>query len=65
MRTKSKTLSPHSQKVLDLLEKSHKPLSAYEILDKLRKHGIKAPPTVYRALDAAGRARAGSPHRIP
>ena len=51
MRTKSKALSPHSQKVLDLLGKSQKPLSAYEILDKLRKHGIKAPPTIYRALD--------------
>ena len=62
MRTKSKTLSPHSQKVLDLLEKSQKPLSAYEILDKLRKHGIKAPPTVYRALDAL--VERGLAHRI-
>ena len=26
------------------------PLTAYEILDKLRRHGVTAPPTVYRAL---------------
>lgn len=45
------TLTPHCQKVLALLEKSAKPLTAYEVLDKLRKHGIKAPPTVYRALE--------------
>jgi Fur family zinc uptake transcriptional regulator len=48
---KIKELSPHSRKVLELLSKSARPLSAYDILDRLRRHGIKAPPTVYRALD--------------
>jgi len=49
---KNTSLSPHSKKVLALLAKSGKPLTAYDILDKLRKTGIKAPPTVYRALEA-------------
>lgn len=62
MTAKAKTLSPHSQKVLDLLHKQHKPLSAYDILDKLRRCGIKAPPTVYRALDAL--VQRGLAHRI-
>jgi Fur family zinc uptake transcriptional regulator len=62
MRTKSTELSPHSRKVFDLLSKSEKPLSAYEILDKLRRHGIKAPPTVYRALESL--TERGMVHRI-
>src|SRR4051812_32122076 len=55
-------LSPHSKKILDLLHKQDKPLSAYDILDKLRKTGIKAPPTVYRALDTL--IKRGLVHRI-
>ena len=51
MRTKNTELSPHSKKVLELLSKNDKPLSAYEILDKLHSFGIKAPSTVYRALE--------------
>lgn len=62
MRTKSTTLSPHSQKVLALLQKARKPLSAYAILDKLRTDGLKAPPTVYRALDTL--VERGLAHRI-
>ena len=62
MRSKSTDLSPHSKKVLDLLAKSSKPLSAYDILDALRPSGIKAPPTVYRALEAL--IERGLVHRI-
>jgi len=62
MRNKSPDISPHSKKVLDLLSKSDKPLSAYDILDKLRPTGIKAPPTVYRALEAL--IERGLVHRI-
>jgi Fur family zinc uptake transcriptional regulator len=47
----SRTLSPHNRKVLDLLLQAGKPLSAYVILDKLRRYGVRSPPTVYRALD--------------
>lgn len=59
---KSSELSPHSLKVFEVLSKSAKPMSAYDILDKLRRHGIKAPPTVYRALDAL--LERGRVHRI-
>ena len=62
MRHKNTELSPHSKKVLDLLGKSSKPLSAYDILDKLHKFGIKAPSTVYRALEAL--IERGLVHRI-
>lgn len=62
MRVKSTELSPHSKKVLDLLSKSSKPLSAYEILDALHSSGIKAPPTVYRALESL--IERGLAHRI-
>jgi len=62
MRTKSTELSPHSKKVMELLKQSSKPLTAYEILDKLHKFGIKAPPTVYRALDSL--IERGIVHRI-
>lgn len=33
------------------LSASHEPLKAYEILDKLKEQGVRAPMTVYRALD--------------
>jgi len=40
------------QRVLQLVWNSHKPVGAYDILDKLNRAGGKvAPPTVYRALD--------------
>lgn len=58
----SPALTPHSQKVLMLLQKSGKAMTAYELLDKLRRHGIKAPPTVYRALEAL--VEKGLVHRI-
>jgi Fur family transcriptional regulator, zinc uptake regulator len=57
-----KDLSPHCKKVLEALHKSGKPLSAYELLDKLHKFGIKAPPTVYRALETL--VERGLVHRI-
>ena len=52
MRTKSTEISPHGKRVLALLNKSKAPLTAYDILGKLQKEGIKAPQTIYRALDA-------------
>jgi Fur family zinc uptake transcriptional regulator len=42
---------------------SHKPIGAYDILDKLGKEGkAAAPPTVYRALDFL--IEAGLVHRL-
>jgi Fur family zinc uptake transcriptional regulator len=40
------------KRVLELVWNSHKPIGAYDILDRLRQDGQKAaPPTVYRALE--------------
>ena len=37
--------------VLDALHKADAPLSAYDILDRLRADGLRAPLQVYRALE--------------
>lgn len=37
--------------VWDVLAASRDPLKAYEILDRLKERGVRAPMTVYRALD--------------
>jgi len=44
-------LTRNQSLVLDVLEGSDAPLSAYSILDQLRGEGLKAPLQVYRALD--------------
>jgi Fur family zinc uptake transcriptional regulator len=62
MRNKSTDISPHGKNVLALLKKSKIPLTAYDILGKLQKAGVKAPQTVYRALDSL--LERGLIHRI-
>jgi len=62
MPAKNTALPPHSKKVLEVLHKSAKPMSAYDLLAKLQKFGIKAPPTVYRALETL--IERGLVHRI-
>ncbi len=37
--------------VYRVLRSAKGPMSAYQVLDQVREHGISAPPTVYRALD--------------
>ena len=45
-------LTPARAFVLDTLLESHRALSAYELLDRLREAGLGGqPPVVYRALD--------------
>jgi len=46
-------LTKNQQVVLDALRDSDEPLSAYQILDKdaVRSKGLKAPLTIYRALE--------------
>ncbi|MCK6451549.1 MAG: transcriptional repressor [Alphaproteobacteria bacterium] len=46
-------LTPLRQRVLELVWRSHVPVGAYEILDRLRVEDGRsaAPPTVYRALE--------------
>ena len=37
--------------VFNALNKAGRPVGAYDLLDELREHGIKAPLQIYRALD--------------
>jgi Fur family transcriptional regulator, zinc uptake regulator len=48
--------------VLGALEGAHGPLSAYEILDRLRSEGLRAPLQIYRALDKL--VERGLAHRL-
>lgn len=54
--------APAEELVLGCLRKSKKPLSAYDILEKVNKFGIKSSPIVYRALDAL--MKNGTAHKI-
>ncbi|MCW5772688.1 MAG: transcriptional repressor [Rhodospirillaceae bacterium] len=56
-------LTEQRRRVLELIWRSHAPVGAYTLLDKLREEGVRAqPPTVYRALDFL--AENGLIHRI-
>ena len=46
-----KSLTRNQELVLDVLQRSKGQMSAYDILDKLRPEGLKAPLQVYRALE--------------
>jgi Fur family transcriptional regulator, zinc uptake regulator len=49
---RSQRLTPVRRQVLESLLESHKPLGAYEIIDRTAQDGSRhAPITVYRALD--------------
>jgi Fur family zinc uptake transcriptional regulator len=43
-------LTDNYQRVYRALHSTGAPMTAYEVLDAVRPHGISAPPTVYRAL---------------
>ena len=55
-------LSHNQSKILACLRKTGEPMSAYAILDVVRKAGISHPPTVYRALNDL--LRKGMVHRL-
>lgn len=48
--------------ILNTLIENQQPLSAYAILEKVGKFGIKSPPIIYRALDAL--MTSGKVHKI-
>ncbi len=48
---RAQRLTPMRRQVLEALLASHRPLGAYEIIERLADHGRPAPITVYRALD--------------
>ncbi len=50
------------QRVYRVLHTAGAPMTAYEVLDAVRPHGISAPPTVYRALNRL--IQEGLAHRI-
>ena len=45
------TITRNQQLVYDCLASSTSPMSAYDILDRVREAGIRAPLQIYRALD--------------
>lgn len=55
-------LSRNQSAILGCLRKAGEPMSAYAILDQVRKAGISHPPTVYRALNDL--MRKGMVHRL-
>lgn len=50
-------LTRNQKLVLETLQNAPHQMSAYEILDRLRSQGLKAPPQIYRALDKLIEAR--------
>lgn len=50
-KSKFQHLKRNEQLVYDALKQSKTPLKAYEILEELQDHGLRAPMTIYRALD--------------
>ncbi len=49
-RTATARRTANSEIVVAALRKAGRPLTAYEVLGRLRSAGISGPPTVYRAL---------------
>ena len=55
-------LSDNDQRVLSELQESGRPMSAYDVLDRVRSDAIRAPVQVYRAM--AKLERHGLVHRV-
>jgi Fur family zinc uptake transcriptional regulator len=54
--------SATDEAVLEVLRAAETPMSAYQVLDRLRPQGVQSPPIVYRALDRL--EKAGQIHRL-
>jgi len=52
--SKAAKLTRNEKLVLDALRGDHAPMTAYQLLDRLRPEGLKAPLQIYRALRALG-----------
>jgi Fur family transcriptional regulator, zinc uptake regulator len=62
-RDRGLKLTPLRRRVLELVWQSHRPVGAYDLLERLSEDGKRAmPPTVYRALDFL--VDAGLVHRL-
>ena len=62
MARPSSLSAPASELVLKLLRKANGPMTAYALLDKLKKSGVNSAPIVYRALDVL--IKKGAAHKI-
>lgn len=51
LREQPTGLTKNEVMVWDVLDGAGEPLKAYEVLDRLKARGVRAPMTVYRALD--------------
>lgn len=51
MMTAASRFTKNQGLVLDALSKAGTPMSAYDLLDRLRGSGLRAPLQIYRALD--------------
>ena len=63
-RSERRRRSPaeNDEMVFAVLAKADRPLTAYELLRRLRTKGVTAPPTVYRSLDRL--IKDGLAHRL-
>jgi Fur family zinc uptake transcriptional regulator len=62
MARPSSLSAPADELVLNVLRKAKEPLTAYTLLEKLKKSGIKSAPIIYRALDML--IKEGAVHKI-
>jgi Fur family transcriptional regulator, zinc uptake regulator len=56
------TLTKNELLVFEALKESDGPMKAYDVLDVLKSHGVRAPMTVYRALE--GLEEKGIVHKL-
>lgn len=62
MARPSSLSAPASELVLTLLRKTNAPMTAYALLEQLKKKGINSAPIIYRALDVL--LKDGTAHKI-
>lgn len=62
MARPSSLSAPADQLVLKTLRKAKTPMTAYALLEKLKKSGINSAPIIYRALDTL--IQRGEAHKI-
>ena len=58
----TRSRSGTDEAVLEVLRGAATPMSAYQVLDRLRPRGVQSPPVVYRALERL--EKAGHIHRL-
>lgn len=62
MARQSSLSAPAAELVMKVLSKAKEPMTAYALLDALKKKGIKSAPIIYRALESL--MKKGAVHKI-